>query len=462
MAFEAVDQVHDVVIMGGGLAGWSAAVSAAESGARPLLLEKLSEWGGSTVISEGRLAFAGTDIQQALGIQDSTEQLRRDLEDISGGTSDQALIDAYVDDHLELYKWMTQRGVMFKRHAVQLASGQSVPRSHWADTRQMVGALRDAALQFGAEERYNCAVVDLTPRPGGWSVTTGGGEQIAAKTVILASGGFTRSPELLSKYAPLQAKALVVGGEGNVGDGLRIALKLGAHAKDFEYIKSTYGMHPSTQPNQNQTLMMFYLGGVILNVEGERFVDESLSYKQIGEAVLHQPDAMAFQVFDAKVFANGMKGEYGNLQSMFDRGMVYQDNNLEGLADKIGVNAKNVVRSIDAYNHSVAVSGYDTEVGRKHLVYTAGDLVDLDTPPYYAFPARPALITTYCGVTINADAQVTTAGQVPIEGLYAAGEILGGFHGKSYMTGTSLGKAALFGRRAGINAAHATAYARRP
>lgn len=445
----------DVVVVGAGLAGWAAALSAAEHGAETLILEKQPTPGGSTVLSAGRMAFAGTAQQRALGIVDSAELLFDDLRMVGQDRNDAELVRAYADGQLELYGWLVDHGVRFVENDVQLLAGQSVPRTHAVDPRQTIAALRDAGLRAGAVERVEAPVAGLRPGTGGpqrWILTLADGADVAADAVVLATGGFTQSTGLLEHYAPSQARAIRLGGAGNTGDGLRMAVASGAGTRDFEFIKSTYGTHPSTGPDRHLILEMYYLGGLIVNASGHRFVDESLSYKLLGDACLDQPGAIGYQIFDSAMFRAGTGGGAGDLEGLSASGLVPSDATIDGLARTMGIDPSALVDAVQRYNASVREHGFDREFGRRHLCHTAGELKPLVEGPFYGFAAQPALIATYCGVTITPRAQVTTADRQPIPGLYAAGEVIGGFHGAAYMTGSSLGKSAFFGRRAGTSA----------
>ena len=452
-----MSETRDVIVVGAGLAGWSAALSAAEEGADVVLLEKQAESGGSTILSGGFFSFAGTDMQMALGLEDTPAKLERDLIAVGEGKNDPDLVSAFAHGQLGLYDWMVQRGAIFTD--IELSSGQSVARSHRADPSQVIASFREVASRqlYPLTCRFDCAVSNVTVGEDGSAsgVVTADGKHISARGgVILTSGGFSRSEQLLKRFAPRQAAALRIGGAGNVGDGLRMAMDIGAGSRDFEFIKGTFGTHPSTQPDQHEILLAFYLGALIINTAGERFVDESISYKLLGDACLDQPDARAFQVFDSAVYAASKPGvPLFDFQPMLDRGLLIRDDTLDGLATKVGMDADALVASLTAYNDSLSQVGYDRAFGRRHLCFTSGDLVPIAKPPFYAFPSTTALLATYCGLTVSSDTEVINMGHKPIRGLYAAGEIVGGFHGAAYMTGSSLAKAAFFGRRAGALAA---------
>jgi len=141
----------EVLIVGGGLAGFAAANEAAESGAQVLLIEKLAATGGSSAMSGGCLAFAGTDLQRAAGVEDSSEQLFKDLREVGELENDESLVRAYADNQLDTYEWLKEHGVEFSP-VIETSSGQSVPRVHNVDPADMVRALAARAKASGRVE----------------------------------------------------------------------------------------------------------------------------------------------------------------------------------------------------------------------------------------------------------------------------------------------------------------------
>ena len=447
----------DVVVVGGGIAGFSAALSAAEAGAEVVLLEKQDDVGGSTVMSGGFFAFACTEEQSARGVMDSAELFLRDLREVGEHRNDVALLQTYVDRQGELYRWLRSMGVRFP--AVELSSGQSAARSHHTPPRALVATLRAA---FEATGRGKVLVghraVALLRDPGrvvGVRVATPHGEGVvhARGGVVLASGGFSRSAELLEIFAPGQVGAIPYGGVGNTGDGLRMAWALGAGFRDMGYIAGTYGSHPETGLEQHELLCAYYLGAIIVNTEGRRFVDESRSYKVLGDACLRQPHGLGFEVFDSRVRARSVPGvPLSDIDFLEDKGRLLRADSVPGLAELASIQADALVETVERYNAAVRGEEPDS-FGRDGLCNHVGELVEVVEPPFYAYPAKTLMTSTYCGLTVSPRAEVLDVTGAVIDGLYAAGEVTGGFHGTAYMTGTSLGKGALFGRLAGQEAA---------
>ncbi len=448
----------DVIVAGGGLAGHCAALEAAASGVEVLLLEKQEKTGGSTVISGGSFGFAGTELQRKHGIEDSDAVLFEDLRKVGGYLNDESLVRAYVSHQLDTYHWLASHGVAYER--IFLAAGQSVPRGHSRNPREVLEILAARAAASGRVRTRTSVRVKRLLREGVGSPVQGvevedRGEARtirARRGVVLASGGFSRSEALLALFAPTQSGALRAGGPGNTGDGLLMAWHLGAGMKDMGHIKGTFGGHPSAAPDQHALMLPIYVGAIAVNAKGERFVDESKSYKLIGDAVLKQPEALGFQVFDQSIFDKGNPGiPTMAFQAKHALGQVLRADTLDALAAAAGIDAQGLARTIAAYNSAVD-AGADAAFGRCGLSTGYGKLARIDQPPYYAYPSRSVIVATYCGVSVDAQMRVCDVFDTAIPGLYAAGEVTGGLHGSAYMTGSGLGKACIFGRIAARSA----------
>lgn len=446
-----------VVVIGGGAAGWAAALAAAQQGVAVVLLEKLAESGGSSALSGGCLAFAGTDLQAAAGVEDSADRLFADLCEVGQGVNDAALVRTYCDAQLLTYAWLNEAGVRFSP-VIETASGQSVPRVHTVDPADMVRALKAAALATGlVDYRANTPAQGLKADDSGritGVVLPDGSVLEATRAVILASGGFAKNPDLLLHYAPQYAEAVFVAGAGSQGDGLRMGLEQGADLRDMDYVKGTFGKHPTDETNDH-SLQAVYKGAIAVNQDGQRFVDESISYKLLGDAVMAQPWHTAYQIMDQGVFDTGDdRVRILDFGRRLEEGLFYVADNLEELAGQIEIDPAVLVATVDRYNGYVE-AGHDPEFGRSCLVHTHGQLRRIETAPFYAYPSTAVVFGTYCGLRIDEQARVLRSDGSAIPGLYAAGEVTGGFHGAAYMTGSALGKAVVFGRIAGGGAAAA-------
>ncbi|MFJ7729225.1 flavocytochrome c [Neobacillus sp. NPDC097160] len=446
-------ETYDLVILGGGLAGICAAVEAGEQGAYVLLLEKQDTLGGSTVLSSGYMAFAATDMQDAAGIIDSTESLLADMMEVGGGVNDPTLVSTYGRHQHETYSWLVDHGIEFR--ALEAVSGHSVPRGHIIDPHQAIQSLyRIVKMLPNVTVRFNAPAKRMLKNTEGRIdrvLYEFEGEELrvlASKGVILASGGFAKSEELLQQFAPQLNGALRIGGAGNQGDGLKMAWEHGAWVQDLPYLNGTFGFHPTASGAVKSQGLAFYKGGIIVNQLGKRFVNESISYKLLGKAAFEQPDQITYQVWDQTVMDKSVFDDpLYDLELLRRRRLLYVTDTLEELADCIDVPLEVLEETISRYNHGIQ-TGEDPDFGRKTLTHNYGKPTPIEKAPFYAFDSTVAMLATYAGIAVNAAGQVVNSYKEPILGLYAAGEITGGFHGAGYMTGSSLGKAVVFGRLA--------------
>ena len=447
-----------LLVVGAGLAGYAAALEAARLGAQVLVLEKTAQPGGSSVMSSGCMAFAGTDLQLAAGVADSPELLRQDLLEVGQHENDPALVQAYATYQHETYSWLRDLGVQFSP-AIESSAGQSVPRVHTVDPAQMLEQLATACGQTGRVQIATSTRATRLRRAGGAGAVTGVRAEGAAGAfdidagdgVVLASGGFSNNIGLVCRFAPQVAHAVFVGGEGATGDGLRMAWALGADLRDMAFIKGTFGKHP-TGTSSNHPCLAVYKGAIAVNRDGRRFVDESLSYKLLGDAVLRQPGHTGFQVFDQQVFDRGdERVRIFDFARRLKQGLLLRAPTLPALARVAGLPEAALCETVAGYNSAVE-AGRDPLFGRASLVHGQGVLHPITQGPFYAYPSAAAVFGTYCGLRVDANMRVIDVFEQPITGLYAAGEVVGGLHGGAYMTGSALGKAAVFGRLAARSA----------
>jgi fumarate reductase flavoprotein subunit len=193
-------------------------------------------------------------------------------------------------------------------------------------------------------------------------------------------------------------------------------------------------------------------------------VNESIPYKDIGMASIDQTDGVGFMVFDQPIFDRGVQNTRNaagalppeNVVSGLDESrirLLVKADTIEELADRMHVPRQELVDTVERYNNFVD-AGADPEFGRSHLSANIGVPVKIETPPFYAYEAKSHFLATYAGLAIDENSRVLTA-DGHIEGLYAAGEAIGGFHGASYHSGAAVGQALVFGRIAGRQAAQA-------
>lgn len=452
---------YDLIVIGAGIAGLCAALEAAHHDARVLLLEKTSQFGGSTRMCGGAFAFAGTDVQKASAIPDSAELLEEDLMKAGKYRNDRALVHTYAEQQHEAYRWLQGLGIPFEK--VSLSGAQSVPRNHSTDPVQAIEHLHARAVKLGVQYRPNAPARRLlTEGDGAQRRVTGveleSGETIHARGgVVIATGGFSRSTELVERFVPHLRAAKPMGGLGNTGDGLKMAWALGADLVDLGYVKGTFGA-PVEAPaadqeaNAPRLISAMYRGAIVVNKAGQRFVDESISYKTIGDRCLEQQDAMAFQVFDQQVMDQSSPlPTVADFRGALAAGVVKQAATLQELAGLLGIEWAGLKATVDHYNAACAGAEPDAW-GRTSLSTGYGKPTPVARTPYYGFACTTGLTSTYCGLRCDTRARVLDVFGQAIDGLYATGEVMGGFHGETYMSGSSLAKGCVFGRIAAQDA----------
>ncbi len=451
------DMTYDVVIVGAGGAGLAAGSEAVQQKLSAIVFEKVGVVGGSSVLCGGQWAVGGTPEQEKRGIKDSDELFFKDMMQTGKNQNDPDVVRAYVKETKALYKWMTEvRGV--KPVSVTLSGGMSVPRAHTFKPQEVIQSFLDYDEKNGVKVVTEAKVERLLWDPkanciAGVRVNIEGKvtNVRALRGVVLAAGGFSRNPQMLKKYAPLLENAAVIAGAGTQGDGILMAQAYGADMIDTNYIKASYGFTLKPHTIKDMALTQFK-GAILINKFGKRFIDESVSYKTQADVAFAQPEGKSWMVFDDKIRKQAMKldpMQDGVLWKPIDEGKcpdyVFMGKTVEEAAQKAGLDPKVVAATVARYNKAVE-TGNDTEFGRKGLASGEGKLVKIDQGPFFVFPSTGAMIGTYCGIRITPKAEVLDVFGEKIPHLYAAGEMTGGVHGASYMTGTAFSKAMSFGR----------------
>ncbi len=489
----------DVIVVGAGNAAFCAAVAAREKGASVLVLERApeDENGGNSRFTAGafRVTYDGVDDLKALmpDLSDdevantdfgtyNTDQFFDDMFRITRFRTDPELCERLVRRSFDSLKWLQDKGVRFVpiygRQAYKIDGkfkfwgGLTVEA--WGGGPGLVDRETELAREMGIEIRYGARVVDLAF--DGHTVTgvrvKSGGEiyDVQGKAVVLASGGFESNLEWRTRYlGPGWELAKVRGTRFNTGDGIRMALDIGAapygnwsgcHAVGWDYNAPEFGDLTVGDNFQKHS----YPWGIMINAHGKRFVDEgadfrNYTYAKYGREVLNQPDQFAWQVFDAKIIPM-LRDEY-----RIRRVTKVSANSLEELAGKLeGVDPKGFLAEVAAYNDAVDTdTPFDPNVkdGRAAhglAVPKSNWANKLDEPPFEAFQTTCGVTFTFGGLRTDPDTgQVIDSDLVPIPGLYAAGELVGGIFCFNYPGGTGLMSGTVFGKIAGDGAGEAAA-----
>jgi fumarate reductase flavoprotein subunit len=409
VAFSEEEPTYDLIVVGSGAAALAAAVSASNEGLKNILvIEKEPIIGGSSAISGGAVAVSQTEFQRQQGVYDTDERFFNDLMKCGGYANDPELVRTLVSGIRQQYEWIVSRGLNPMK--LMAASGMSLPRSHMFNSGLLIQLFREELNSRGIRIKTGCRAMELLQHNGrvvGVLVMHCGKSFFihSRKGVVLATGGFARNQALLSRYAPQMKKVKVVSGIGSNGDGFLMALNLGAYFVEGETVQASYGFtkNPSTIRDFST---IYYSGAIILNREGDRFVDESLSYKTIGEASLKQTHPVTYIFFDESVRKIQMSRRPVDhaLWSPFDRGLTpsycFRGKSVYEVADKAGLNPTRAEETVRKYNQSVA-EGIDPDFGRFSLSSGYGKLRALDTAPFYIMPSIAAIMGTYCGLKVD-------------------------------------------------------------
>jgi tricarballylate dehydrogenase len=488
---------YDVIVVGAGNAALCAALAAKETGASVLVLERapFAERGGNTTFTAGamRVAYRGVEDILELAPDLSPEQVEQtdfgsyteeqfldDMARVTEYRTDPDLTEIIVKRSFETLRWMREKGVRFLpiygRQAFKVDGRFTfwggLTLETWGGGPGLVDSLTKAAGEAGIEIAYGAAAMSLVTeqdRVVGVRVRQDGiSHDVHARAVVLASGGFEANSEWRTRYlGPGWDLAKVRGSRFNMGDGIRMALEIGAmpwghwsgaHAVGWELNAPTFGDLAVGDGFQKHS----YPFSIMVNGRGERFVDEgadfrNYTYAKYGKVILDQPGQFAWQVFDQKV-SHLLRDEYRIREVT-----KVTANTFEELVAKMdGVDPAGFLRTVREYNAAVrqdvafdpnvkdGKSADGLEVPKSNWANT------LDQPPYEAYAVTCGITFTFGGVRITPSAEVVDTEESAIPGLYACGELVGGIFYFNYPGGTGLTNGAVFGRIAGANAGRAS------
>ena len=488
-----VEHQYDVIVVGAGNAALTAALAAAEQGASVLVLEKAPEYlrGGNSYFTGGLLRFAYDGMEDILDIipdipieeRNSIDigtypqsKFYSDMMRVTEGLSDPELLQTLVSESHPTMKWMSQQGVPWVlAYGRQAFRHEGVLRFWGGLIVEAVGAgkgLSDRLFELleraGGKILYRTKASSLLTDRRGRVVGVGirapnGFEEVAATSVVLACGGFEANPEMRTRYlGPGWDLAKVRGTQFNTGDGIRMALDIGAqpfghwsgcHAVAWDLNAPPFGDRNIADLFQKHS----YPFGIIVNIEGKRFVDEgadfrNFTYAKYGRELLFQPQRVAFQLFDEKT-KHLLRDEY-----LIPQVTMVKADTVEQLADGLGIDREGLVSTVSEFNAAVQETEYNPTIldGKRTEGITppkSNWALPLDAPPYLGFAVTCGITFTFGGLKINNRAQVLNGEDAPVPGLYAAGELVGGLFYHNYAGGAGLMAGAVFGKIAGTSAA---------
>ena len=488
----------DIVVIGAGGAGMVAAITAADAGKNVVILESQPAVGGNSVKSTGGMNAAKTEYQdknafdEGAGVEktlkaaeayadneaiaaltakvseqwaayqanpegyfDSTELFALDTMIGGKGINDPELVNTLVNNSAAAIAWLSSIGIDLNN--VAAFGGASVKRIHRPVNAEgkvvSVGAYTVPLLEAASQARSNITLLTdttataiLTDDAGaacGVKATGKSGNTVTvnAKAVIIAAGGFGANLDMVVKYKPELEGFMTTNAAGVQGQGIQMAVELGAATVDMEQIQ----IHPTVQADTASLITEGLRGdgAILVNAEGKRFIDEVGTRDVVSAAEIAQTGSFSWLVVDQK-----MVDASSVIQGYINRGLMLQGETYEALADALGIPAEAFAATMNTWNGYVAAKN-DPEFGRTSFA------APLDTAPFYAVKVTAGIHHTMGGLKIDPETRVLTTEGKAIPGLFAAGEVTGGVHGGNRLGGNAVADFVVFGRIAGEQA---TAY----
>lgn len=451
-----IEMEADVIVVGAGGAGFAAATEALEDGATVIILEKNEMIGGNTARAGGTLNAPDPERQSKIGVEDSVEKFFMNTLEAGDFKADPALVAVLTRGALDARHWLTDHGTQWTEMVYQTIGGlwpRSLDEKDKIAFNGFVAPLAKRVAELKGKVILNCKAEKLISDNGRISgveaVDPKNGQQYkftAKKGVVLATGGYAASAELVKKYNGL-SDLPTSNAPTSTGDGLVLGTNVGAALTGMEFLQ----IHPHGNPVTGG--LQSHFAGVIknsiyVNKNGKRFVEESGRRDVISNATIAQPGQIMYSIFDSEGgFYAGVKElapvELANLTS---KGYLFKADTIEDLAKQAGIDPEGLKATVARYNELVA-AGKDTDFEKDEVELPIGKA------PFYCVPLAPTIHHTMGGLKINTEAQVLRADGSVIAGLYAAGEVTGGIHGSNRVGGNALTDGVVFGRIAGRNAA---------
>ena len=491
------DQVidTDIVVVGAGGAGMTAAIAAANEGKSVVIVESQAMVGGNSVRSTGGMNAAKTPAQdenefnEAAGVEktletaassyadnetitalaatvaeqwaeyqanpvgyfDSVELMELDTMIGGKGINDPALVETLCSNSADAIVWLSEQGIDMP--SVSSFGGASVKRIHRPLDDEgkvvsvgsyMIPRLEAKCKDAGVEIMLNTTATKILTDAEGAAVgieatgKNGGTVTVNAKAVILATGGFGANLEKVVEYKPELAGFMTTNAAGAQGQGIDMAVAIGAGTVDMDQIQ----IHPTVEANTAALITEGLRGdgAILVNAEGNRFTDEVGTRDVVSAAEIAQTGSYSWLVIDqAMVDASSV------IQGYIKNGYTVTGETYEELAEAMGVDAAAFAATMEKWNACVE-AGKDEEFGRTSFANP------LSTAPYYAIKVTAGVHHTMGGLTINSNTEVLAGDGTVIKGLYAAGEVTGGVHGANRLGGNAVADFTVFGRIAGEQA----------
>ena len=452
---------YDVVVIGAGGAGFSAAITAKNAGANVVLLEKMPAVGGNSLISGAEMNVAKNWVQPKLGINDDSPELHaQDTFKGGDGKGDMKVINVMTHEALDAAKWCRDYlGVRFEDDNLFFFGGHSrkralIPVGHTGT--EFIAKFQAKADELGIPVITNMKAEELIKNKDGRVVgvkaTMDGSEYTfnAKGGVVLATGGFGANPEMVKKYNPkIDERFKTTDAPGTTGEALYMAERAGAQLVNMGYIQT----YPICDPISGAIELIAdarFDGAIMLNQEGKRFVEELQRRDVLSEAILNQTGRYCWVLWNDKIgsISNTVKAHANEYEAFTKQGIMTTCDDLKCIADFTKIPFDQLRKTVKRVS-DMAGKGNDKDFNHR------SGLVDMQQGKYYVIKAVPSTHHTMGGVRINEKAEALTAEGKVIPGLWAAGEVTGVTHGTNRLGGNAYTDIIVFGRIAGEAAAKA-------
>ncbi len=450
---------YDVVVVGAGGAGFAAAIEAKRAGASVVMLEKMPQVGGNSLISGAEMNVPCNWVQKKLGIKDSIELYEKDTYLGGDKKGDPAVIKVLAENALDAAEWgRDYLGVEFEPDNLFFFGGMSVKRALIPKGQtgyEWISKMQKKAEKLGIPIITDMKAEELIMKDGrvvGVKATMDGKNYdfYGKGGVVLATGGFGANAKMVAKYNPkIDERFKSTDSPGSTGEALYMAERTGAELVNMSYIQT----YPICDPISGAIELIAdsrFDGAIMLNQEGKRFVEELDRRDVLSEAILNQTGGYCWVLWNDKIGAvsNTVKAHPDEYAGFTKSGIMTTCDDLKCIADFTKIPYDSLKATVDRVS-SMAGPGNDKDFNHR------GGLVDMSQGKYYVIKAVPSVHHTMGGVRINPKGEVLTKEGKVIPGLWAAGEVTGVTHGTNRIGGNAYTDIMVFGRLTGQEAAAA-------